>query len=525
MPAETPQGVPESIILGHFSGLKNTIDRERLSPRDLAVGINIDLDDDGQPHRRRGRTLVASGNFHSLFQANDGTVYGVKDGQLGIVEPDYFFTSLSEVGGDVSAGDKNIAYWQIDGKIYFTASYCSGIISHAEGLVSDWGPAQSFWYSPVVNPTENLPAIRGKLYGGPPRADTLAYYNGRLYMSAGNMLWVTVFHLYHLVDKTRGFIQFEADITMVGAVSDGLYVGTTEGIYFLQGGSFEKLQRSRVMDAPAIPGTMVYVPQELANPPQVGQQADTPAQVSVSFMTTRGFCVGEEAGKCTNLTEGTFFFPVGVRGSAFFRRQDGMNHYVVCMDSEGGPMNGARYGDYVDVQLLRGVGDYTPSLPWVPGEITFPPAVPPDGFSGFGAVVYNATLTQALLANTPWQVSFVGVPVQVTSTLKGLVAEASYWNGSKLTFPSATTVVLIKVEVTVIPYVTGGFVEVAMGSSPTPPFGSEATASFSIGSGQAQTFTFTFPTLASEAGSYIVVSASVPAEITNVLLGIYPMTP
>lgn len=355
MPPETPQGIPESIVFGRFDGLKNTVDRERLSARDLAVAINVDLDDDGQPHRRRGQKLVMSGSTHSLFEADDGTIYGVFNGDLGIIEPGYFLTVLrAGVGGNVSSGDRNISYWQIGDNIYFTAPYCSGIINHPTGVVSDWGPEQSFWYSPVINPSSTLPAIKGKLYAGPPRASDMAYYNGRLYLSHGRMLWATVFQLYTLVDRTRGFIQFETDITMVGVVTDGLYIGTLDGLYFLSGGSFEKLKRTRVMDTPVIAGSMVYVPQELANPPQVPSNYDTPMQVSLAFMTTRGMCVAEEAGKTTNLTEGKFFFPSGVRASAMFRRQDGMNHYVVCLDSEGGPVDDARFGDYVDAEIIRG---------------------------------------------------------------------------------------------------------------------------------------------------------------------------
>ena len=358
MPAETPQGVPESVVFQGFDGLKNTVDRERLGARDLAVGVNIDLDDDGQPHRRRGRTLVASGKFHSLWNANDGTCYGVKNGDLGIIEPDYFFTTLVAGVGPDDTGGNLIQFEQIGDLIYFTSPYCSGIITHSTGTVEDWGPSQSFWYSPVVDPTATLPAIAGKLYGGPPRAGLLVYFNGRMYLADKKMLWATVLNSYTLVDKTRGFIQFEDEIVMLAAVADGLYVGTTEGVWFLQGASFEKLKRTRVMDSPVIPGSAVEIPAELANPAQGPQ---TQLQVSIAFMTTRGYCVGEDGGHCVNLTEAKFFFPVARSAAAFFRRQDGMNHYIACLDADGSPVNGARIGAYVDPELQRFQTPYTPA--------------------------------------------------------------------------------------------------------------------------------------------------------------------
>ena len=76
-------------------------------------------------------------------------------------------------------------------------------------------------------------------------------------------------------------------------------------------------------------------------------------QVSIAFVTTRGLCGGEDGGRATNLTEARVFLPVGVSASAFFRRQDGMNQYVLCIDSGGDPLNGARFGDFADPQIAR----------------------------------------------------------------------------------------------------------------------------------------------------------------------------
>lgn len=344
-----------SVTASRFDGLKNTIEREDLGPRDLAQAVNVDIDDVGKLHRRRGRTKVASGDFHSLWNGTDGTVYGVKDGQLGTVNPDYSFTSLNVlVGGDYDKGSANVAFVQVGPTVYYSCSSGSGKINVSTKEVSAWGPPQDFWLSPVVIPSPTLPQIAGRLMGAMPWCSYLAYYNGRIYGAQGRMVWCTDLYTYDLVDKTRGFVQFEGETTMLGAVADGLYVGTNEGCWFLGGGEFSALKRVRVMDSPVIPGSMVLIPSELANPPQVGTEAVTPMQVSLAFMTTRGFCVAEDGGHAINLTERNYFFPVAVRATAFFRRQDGMNQYIVCADSEGQPVNGARFGDYVDAEIVRG---------------------------------------------------------------------------------------------------------------------------------------------------------------------------
>ena len=79
-------------------------------------------------------------------------------------------------------------------------------------------------------------------------------------------------------------------------------------------------------------------------------------QVSISFLTSNGFCVALDGGQAYNLTEGKFFFPSAVRSAALFRRQDGVNQYIAVNDSEGTPASGARIGDYVDATIIRGGG-------------------------------------------------------------------------------------------------------------------------------------------------------------------------
>ena len=348
-----PQQGDPSIKIGKFKGLKNTIDLEQMSPADLWRAVNVDIDDSGKIRRRRGYTQVTSSPTHSLFVGNDFTVYGVVNDVLSVINSDYSTEALlAGIGDQYWSGGLGLDYVQVDTNIYFSGTSVAGIVDTTTNTVSPWGPANDFWLSPVVNPTATLPAIRGRLMGSPPRASYLTAYNGRIYAAEGKTLWATEYGLPNLVDKTRNFFQFEGTITLVGTVGDGVWVGTDEGLYFLAGPSFP-LKRVRVMDSPVLPRSMVYVPSELANPPQVGTEADTPLEVSIMFQTSRGVCVAMDGGKALNLTEANFFFPQAQRSAAMFRRQDGMNHYVAVNDSGGTPVNGARFGDYVDGLIIR----------------------------------------------------------------------------------------------------------------------------------------------------------------------------
>lgn len=207
--------------------------------------------------------------------------------------------------------------------------------------------------SPVLNPTATLPAIRGRLLGAPPLATTHTYWNGRIYMAHGRLVWFTELYAYKFVDKTRNFWQFEGDVTMLGTVTDGIYVGTTEGVWFISGTALEP-KRMRVMDTAVVPGSMVYVPAELANPPQIPMSQDTDVKVSILFLTSAGYCGGQDSGVCYNYSENKFQFPSATKAVATFRRMDGVNQYIAVLDSDGDQLQNARFGDYVDAEIRRG---------------------------------------------------------------------------------------------------------------------------------------------------------------------------
>ena len=359
MPDPQQAGPPQTLILNGFDGLKNTVQAERMTPRDLVRALNVTLDDAGQLSRRRGYTKKLSGNAHSPFTATAGQVFLVLDGVLGMLRRDYSFQALrAGIASDPSAGLTPLSYAQVGPTVYFSSPTDSGKIDVGTLAVSNWGAPRSLWLSPVVNPTTTLAQIAGKLLRKPPNGAWIAYFNGRIYLGVGSVVWYTELFLYDWVDATKNFLQFEAEVTMVGAVGDGIYVGTAEGLWFVSpqirlDGSSSGMKRQRMMDSPVIPGSMVTIPGELGNPPQVPQTADTPMQVALLFMTTNGVCVASNGGTATNLTEAKFFFPEALNAAAMYRRQDGMNQYVAAARGSGDPTNNAAIGDYLDATIIR----------------------------------------------------------------------------------------------------------------------------------------------------------------------------
>lgn len=336
---------PETIPFSTFAGLKNTVSSERLEPADLEAAVNVDIDDAGQLRRRRGQTEVAAGNFHSLSSSTVRT-YVVKDGAICLVNPNYTFTQLL-----AGAGPDPVCYQQPGDDVYFSSASVSGII-RSDLSVDEWGAEVSpgVWWSPVVNPTATLSPIKGKLLGKPPMATAIVVYHGRMYLASENVLWVTELYAYSKVDKTRNYVMFEANITMLGAVEDGIYVGTEAGVWFLSGAAWP-MRRVSVTDDAVVAGSMIPVPGDLVNPG--GQSGTSPTKGAVMFMTTGGLCVGMDGGACYNLTQTRHLFPAAQSGAAMFRKQDGLNQYVGVLNSGGTPVSDARIGDYLDGEIVR----------------------------------------------------------------------------------------------------------------------------------------------------------------------------
>lgn len=361
--ADQPQQPPyptqpsDSVTFGSFEGLKNTVTPERLKATELEIAKNIDLDDAGQPRRRRGFRKVSNGSWHSAYSDPSGLVLGVKDNVLGIVHPDWSHDPLLP-----NIGPEYLDYVRVGDVVYFSSYSTSGKFDLADGQVYPWGQTggEGQWISPVVHPTPTLGPVWGRLLGRVPMANCIEYWNGRIYFGCGRMLWATDLWLYDKVDETRTFFKFEDDITMVASVSDGLYVGTTSACYFLGyersiGGSIKDLKRTPLMNYGVVPRSSVHVPAELIKP-QINQDPQSPIKNAVMFLTHTGVIAGFDGGVIYNLTQADFLFPVAAQAATMFRRQDGINQFVAVTDSGGDPSDSARIGEYVDAEIRRWQG-------------------------------------------------------------------------------------------------------------------------------------------------------------------------
>ena len=133
-------------------------------------------------------------------------------------------------------------------------------------------------------------------------------------------------------DETRSSVEYPFPIVMIVSVETGMWVSTTDKIYFHSGRNPSEVGGFSVTgeyDFPAIMGTG-----EKVSANKIGLDNDGFMAV---FATTRGICYGSQTGKLENVSEGVFSYTPGQRGISIIEETNGIIQYKVKMinpDSE-----------------------------------------------------------------------------------------------------------------------------------------------------------------------------------------------
>lgn len=284
---------PYSVYLGSV-GLNTKIDPVR--NRDSGNGMvalssctNVEIDDSGRISRRKGFSLVESGNWHSLFSCSE-YVLGVKGDGL------YCFSGAAAPIRNVSVGARMSYAKAFDGEkevVYYMNGYESGkvygSVSYAIGGKSYVGP----------DTTKSL--------GDPPIGNHIAVWNGRLFVASGNVLWHSEAFNLEVFDYARGNVVFDGDIVALMPTRSGLGVGTNINVVLLSGTSPAEWSYVELAQYGAIEWT------ECKSKYRVGEGTDRGAWI---FATRNGICTLDNDGVFSNLTEEKISYPSCFRGGS-----------------------------------------------------------------------------------------------------------------------------------------------------------------------------------------------------------------
>lgn len=225
-----------------FLGTDNTSDLASVSlPRKAGIFFykldNVDIDDNGKPHRRDGYSdaIYNGGTVRSLW-ANDKICLFADGTHFKTLNSWNVVTNLID---GIDATDK-FCYVEHGSLVYFANSLIIGYIN-----------ADTATPHPFSDPAQTHKA---KMVGG----QVLEFYNSRLYAANGCNLFFSDATIPTRMDIRKNVIAFPNRITMVKAVDDGIYVSDSNYVYFVAGSDpISDFRQRKVLDVPAIEGMSV----------------------------------------------------------------------------------------------------------------------------------------------------------------------------------------------------------------------------------------------------------------------------
>ena len=271
-------------------GLNTKVDPVRLDfdPEtgitDLAAAYNVDIDQTGRVSRRKGYAATAqTGSCHSLF-CDGGECLFVTGTSLCLLGSDYSSTAVATV-----TSGARMAYLQLHGRIYWANG-------HEKGYV-EAGTNNTWIKGSYVGPDTT------RQYSDPPVGTILAFFDGRVVVGQGSVLWYSDTFNLHAFDLARDFVPLENHIRMAAPLAGGIWVGTDKDIAFLEGTSFQDLTYRKRADYPAVEGTAREISLD-----KIGMQGLS-LGLGVIFASSRGICLGTAEGQLYNLTEQRLNYP------------------------------------------------------------------------------------------------------------------------------------------------------------------------------------------------------------------------
>lgn len=294
--------MPPLFTIKGFRGINNIADPVRIPPANgiafLSRGANLEIDNEFMIHTREGHgsTVFSGTDIHSLYSYR-GTFLFVHGSDLKTLLPGYSSSTLREVG------TAPMSYVGVQDRIYFTNS---SVLAYVKG-----GAVHDF---PVPDQTFKSPMKAGHL---------IEWYNGRLYVARGGVLWFSDPAAPGQTDERKNFNNLGGHLTLLRAVRDGIFVSNGQATYFLAGLDPNEFASVKVDSEGAIPGTAVLVDGESVGPGEI------PGQVLL-WLSPGGICLGGPGGIFKKITKDFYRPPETGPGSAIFRKTaKGFYQYMV----------------------------------------------------------------------------------------------------------------------------------------------------------------------------------------------------
>ena len=227
------------------------------------------------------------------FQINTGDDAGINISYVKSADPDVFSI--------------NIYMTAKNGVVFFLVTQ----LGNADGIFTYQGDTTEFYQdmSDIIQDS-----------GPPIPCNLIEHWKGRIYAARFGLLFYSQPFSYELFNYSSDYLPFPKDITLLAATVNGLFVGTTENIYYLQE-TGDVLSLTLLTDYGAVYGTQVK-----ADISFIGD--GSMSGVGVVFLSSKGVCVGYDGGQLKNLTHDTYSFGSAIEGTGAIVQRHGMYNYV-----------------------------------------------------------------------------------------------------------------------------------------------------------------------------------------------------
>jgi hypothetical protein len=171
----------------------------------------------------------------------------------------------------------------------------------------------------------------------PPFGRALATYNGWIFIvdaSNPRIVWYTESLDFDHVDTRKNYYQFGADVTVIAAVTDGLYVCADQTYFLPAAGSKDAGQRI-VLEIGAIEGSA----------------ASIPLSADVIWMTERGPVIGKDGGVVELLADKAIASGGMISAASMVREKDGLSQFVVVGSNT--QESALQAGSYAEAEIVR----------------------------------------------------------------------------------------------------------------------------------------------------------------------------
>ena len=287
----------DAAALGYFS------DKRTPLISTLVDAVNVDVFDTESASRREGYESVNSSPGHSAFSTKDEQeFYFVSAGNLCRLNLDYTITLLAPLSNDSRV-------WMEEINDVILASNGTDILLLNNGTIIDM---------PTPSEQHEVLLRAARFY---------AFFNGVVYGATKD--GITMSKAYSLLSDERSILIPLPNITMVAPVLDGVWVGTKDKVYWMQGGGGDEFKLIEKSESGVVDGAFSRFNSSLISGENEKEQA-------VVMVTGEGICIGRNGGTIDNISIDNVAIPAGSSGCCYVRESDGGVFFLVSIDGVKG---------------------------------------------------------------------------------------------------------------------------------------------------------------------------------------------